>query len=105
MAIPLSPASPPIWMTTLAEMKLHGTRLRLVCTSPCTFWEDADIDALIEELGGEDYSVWDAQLQCERCGQLMRYVASPGPGTPFRPLVSDPPDRIVPLPVGAWMAG
>jgi hypothetical protein len=93
------------WQSTLGAMKSEGTRLRRVCSSPCSFYEDVDIDLMIATLGGPRMTVWDTEPPCEVCGRRTHYLASPGPGSVFRPLLSVPPDAIVPLPIEAWMAG
>lgn len=96
----------PVWQSTLGAMKSAGTRVRLICTTPCQFWTEVDVDDMIGELRGADMTLWDARPPCPICDGLARFVASPGQGTPFRPLVSDPGDSDRrPLPPQAWMAG
>ena len=94
------------WETDLSNMKAAGTRVRRICTSPCAFYEDVDLDAMIALLRGGDMTVWDTRPPCELCGKLTHYMASPSAGTLMRPLLSskgplDPDD----LPADAWMAG
>lgn len=92
------------WMHTLGEMKLYGTRLSVSC-GRCGFWRRVEVDEMIEILGGPDMTVWDCRPPCEAemCDGSMIFMASPGSGTPFRPLYTTTfPET---LPAQAWMAG
>lgn len=73
--------------------------------SRCAFYEDVDIDFMIALLGGPEMTVWDTEPPCEICGRRTHFLASPGSGSVFRPLLNVPPDHIAPLPIQAWMAG
>lgn len=93
-----------LWMSTLGPMIAEGTRVRRTCNSPCSFWEDVDLPEMVRLLGGPEFSLWDCRLPCEICGRRTHFMASPGPGAIFRPLlstISDPES----LPPEAWMAG
>lgn len=79
---------PMAWQNTLAEMKAHGTRLAQ--TAPCECrdrWVDLDVDEMIA-LHGPEWVAWGRMPPCRRCGKPGRYMASPGPSTPYRPLKS-----------------
>lgn len=78
------------WMSTLKSMKAYETIVVRICSSPCDFYERQDLDALIALLG-EDAMLHDERPPCPRCDRLNHFMASPGPGTPMRPLLS--PDR------------
>jgi hypothetical protein len=77
------------WQSDLAGMKKHGTRIRASCQT-CGHWWDLDVDEMIRELGSDKASLWDRSPPCEieACGGIATCHASPGPGTPTRPLVS-----------------
>jgi len=76
------------WQGTLAQMKLHGTRLAQACTrGDCRRWQELHVDALIQQLG-PDCLLWDRRPPCMGCGEPTHYMASPGPSTPYRPLLS-----------------
>lgn len=92
-----------LWISTLGAMKAEGTRLRRSCLSPCSFWEDVTPEAMIAQLGGPENTLWDCQPPCPVCDRLTFYLASPGEGSVYRPLLSreHDPER---LPPEAWMA-
>lgn len=95
---------PPTWQTTLGAMKAEGARVLRSCS--CGFHGAVDLEHMIGVLGGPDMSLWDCRPPCPLCGAAMLHLASPGPGTPYRPLTSDPEDHDHdPLPPQAWMAG
>lgn len=76
------------WQGTLAQMQTHGTRLALCCTNPaCRRWALESFDTLIMN-HGPDFMVWDRRPPCPTCGTAAHYMASPGPSTPFRPMLS-----------------
>src|SRR4029453_1851930 len=82
--------APMAWQGTLGQMKAHGTRLAMTCTAPgCGLWVALDVGALIAK-HGEAFRPWDGRPRCVSCGQPGHYMASPGEGTPFRPLLSGP---------------
>lgn len=100
MGIPKRPAYTPQWMSTLGHMKAERIRVRRMCESPCTFWVDEDLDALIWMLG-PDFSLIDQHPPCPCCERLTGFKASTGRGTPFRPCQTDnlpQPKR----PPGGW---
>lgn len=78
--------SPMAWQGTLAQMKAHGTRLAQTASCECRGnWVEIDVDKLLAE-HGPDWSAWDRRPPCARCGKPGHYMASPGTGSPFRPL-------------------
>lgn len=92
-----------VWMSTLGAMKAEGTIILRTC-SACGCHGHVDIEVMIALLGGPEFSLWDCQPPCPLCGKLMHHMASPGPGSVFRPLLSarsHPED----LPAAAWLAG
>lgn len=100
MGIPKNPPTVMRWMSTLGRMKAENIRVRRVCTSPCPYWIDEDLDALIAQLG-PDFSLIDQRPPCPRCERLNLFMASTGSGTPFRPLQTEnrpDPKR----PEGGW---
>lgn len=77
--------SPMAWQSTLGAMRAHGTAVIL---TGCACRKTAiDIEAMIATLG-PDADLWDVHPICARCGRRQHYMASPGDGTPFRPLIS-----------------
>ena len=92
------------WKGTLGDMLAEGTRVIRSC-SACDLWGEVDLDHMVALLGGADMTLWDCRPPCPYCGQPMTHLASPARGTPYRPLTSDVPDHIRPLPAQAWMAG
>jgi hypothetical protein len=94
---------PMVWQSTLGDMKAERTIVLRTCGT-CGFSGEVDIDFMIALLGGPEMTLWDCRPPCALCGKDQHHMASPGPGTPFRPLTSDVPDSIVPLPARAWMA-
>ena len=93
------------WQSTLGAMREEGTRV-ILTGCPCGCWGAVDISYFIELLGGADMTLWDCQPPCPLCGAAMHFMASPGPGTPARPLLSHRTDSEEhPLPPQAWMAG
>jgi hypothetical protein len=75
------------WQGTLAQMRTHGTRVAQACTtSDCRRWVDLDIEKLIAELGPE-HMLWDRRPPCPLCDGKTHFMASPGPSTPYRPLL------------------
>jgi hypothetical protein len=92
-----------VWMSTLGAMRAEGTRVIRTC-SPCGFHGPVDLDHMCDLLGGPEFTLWDCQPPCPLCGRLMHHMASPGPGSIFRPLLSQPSDPET-LPPQAWMVG
>lgn len=91
------------WQSTLGEMKRYGTRVRLMGCG-CPHWSEVDLDEMIAALG-EDGSLWDRRPPCPKCDRLQHFMASPGEGTPFLPLLSQPRDsdeKPLPYHVGGW---
>lgn len=79
---------PLAWQGTLAQMQASGTRLAQTCPSrDCGAWHPLDVENLIEAFGPE-HRLWDRHPPCPACGARGYYMASPGPATPFRPLLS-----------------
>jgi hypothetical protein len=79
---------PLAWQGTLAQMRTHGTLVAQTCTEPtCRRWVVLLIDNLIREFG-PDHLLWDRRPACALCGGKTHYMATTGPGTPFRPLLS-----------------
>lgn len=76
------------WQSNLAGMRKHGTRVQWSCET-CRGWGAVDLEPLIARLG-EAGSLWDRQPPCKvpGCGGRVFFLASPGSGTPFRPLLS-----------------
>jgi hypothetical protein len=77
--------TPLAWQATLASMRQHGTRLAFTC-GDCRAWVVQDVPELIRELG-LDTSLWGERPPCKLCGGTGHYMASPGPSTPFTPLL------------------
>ena len=81
-----APRSPMAWQNSLAEMKAYGTIVAQTTGCRCRGrWQVLGVDALIYEFGPE-FVLWDRVARCSACGKEGHYTASPGPGTPFRPL-------------------
>jgi hypothetical protein len=79
------------WQSDLKSMKAHGTLVTLGgCKGGTSHWVEQDLDQLIKEMG-EDGSLWDLRPSCPRCLTLQHFLASPGPSTPYRPLLSGLP--------------
>jgi hypothetical protein len=74
------------WQNTLGEMLAYGTHVRWTCCSPCQFWQDVDVAALVADRGPAG-SLWNEHPPCPVCGGRTLYMASAGPGTVFRPLI------------------
>lgn len=76
------------WRSTLGAMKRCGTLVQWSCEK-CRGYGPADLDALIEHLG-PDANLWDRQPPCRQpgCDGRVFFQASPGRGTPMRPLLS-----------------
>lgn len=76
------------WRSTLGAMHRCGTVVRWSCQT-CHAWGPADLDALVERLG-EDADLWDRTPPCKLagCDGHVIFLASPGSGTPFRPMLS-----------------
>src|SRR5215469_7688240 len=80
--------SPLAWQGTLAQMKTHGTRVAQTCGErTCRRWTVLNVDNLIAEFG-PDHMLWDRRPACALCGGKTHFMATTGPGTPFRPLLS-----------------
>lgn len=77
-----------VWQSTLGEMKRHGTAVKAMCG--CGYTEPVDLDEMIGIMGSEDDTLWDVRPPCPApgCTWELLYMASPGPGTPFRPMKS-----------------
>lgn len=76
------------WQNSLGEMKAHGVSLAQTASCKCKDrWVDLDVDEMIA-LRGAEWIVWGQTPKCRRCGALGHYMASPGPGTPYRPCKS-----------------
>lgn len=81
-----APRRPMAWQRSLGEMKEHGTSVAQTSDCKCASrWVDLNLDALLT-LHGPEWVLWDRKPPCPRCGKPGHYMASPGPGTPFRPL-------------------
>lgn len=93
------------WQSDLGSMIAEGAYvIRTGCRCGC--WGVVDLPYMVDLLGGPDMTLWDCRPPCPLCGQLHHFMASPGPGTPVRPLLSSPGDHdLHPLPPQAWMAG
>ena len=77
---------PMAWQATLGGMQANGTLAYQVC-SKCKLRRDVDVAALVDKEGPRS-TLWDRRPICPRCGERTHYMASPGPGTPFRPMLS-----------------
>ncbi|HEY2357499.1 MAG TPA: hypothetical protein VGH86_08615 [Phenylobacterium sp.] len=78
---------PLAWQGSLAQMKTYGTRVARACVATdCRRWVALNVDSLIAEYG-PDHMLWDRRPPCALCGGKTHYMASPGPSTPFRPLL------------------
>ena len=100
MGIPRHPPKIMRWMSTLGWMKAEGVRVRRVCQTPCPYWIDEDLDALIAQLGADFYLV-DERPPCPLCTRLNLFVASAGKGTPFRPCQTENWPQS-PMPADGW---
>lgn len=60
------------------------------CQSPCPFYETLDVDELIAKWGPEAM-LFNERPPCPVCDRLTSFLVSPGPSTPFWPLL--PRDR------------
>lgn len=79
---------PLAWQGTLAQMKAHGTIVAQTASCRCPGrWVALDVDQLLARHDG-DYRLWDRRPACPDCGRPGHYMAAPGPGTPFRPLLT-----------------
>jgi hypothetical protein len=80
--------APMAWQGTLSQMKEHRSRIAQTCTrGDCRRWHDLNVDDLILRFG-PDFMLWDRRPPCTGCGEPTHYMVSPGPATPFRPLLS-----------------
>lgn len=77
---------PMAWQATLGGMVEAGVRVRQRC-GPCGLWEEVDVMDLFLTWG-PDHSLWDSFPPCAVCGEPTTFFTSPGPGTPFLPLVT-----------------
>jgi hypothetical protein len=78
------------WQGTLGQMKEHGTRVAQTASCKCpSRWIELDLDQLLAA-HGPDWLLWDRRPPCARCGAVGHYMASPGPSTPYRPLLTGP---------------
>jgi hypothetical protein len=75
------------WQGNLSQMKAAGTLVTRMCSSPCRYIERIDLDAMIALLGPEG-DLWDARPPCPLCDGRNHFMCSPGPSTPFRPMLS-----------------
>lgn len=94
------------WMSDLGGMAEHRTIIRASCQNPdCRHYWDWPVEDLLTELKSPLATIWDRHPPCEKdCGGLVLFLASPGAGTPMRPLRSAyvPPEG---LPIQALMDG
>lgn len=74
------------WQATLEGMLKHGAIVARRCV-PCETWEIVPALDLAADYGLEA-SLIDFHPPCERCSGPVNFHASPGEGTPFRPLLS-----------------
>lgn len=80
--------SPQAWQGSLVQMKTYGTRVAQHCIAgDCRRWIVHDLEELIAEYG-PDHMLWNRRPPCAVCGGPTHFMASPGPSTPFRPLLS-----------------
>lgn len=77
------------WQGNLAKMLKHGTLVIEVCPVPCKFHIDIDVWGKVAELG-PDGDLWDRRGECPLCGKRTHFMCSPGPGTVFRPMLTQP---------------
>jgi len=84
------------WQRTLGEMIAYGTLLAQSC-GHCKKWTPLDPRDLAP-LMGEEATLWDQRPSCPACGRPSHFMASPGQGTPFRPLVTPSGRRALGLP-------
>ncbi len=74
------------WISDLAGMQRHGTQLQASCRDrACGHWNGLSVEVLIEEFGAEA-NLREVGLVCASCGGDVLILASPGRGTPFRPV-------------------
>jgi hypothetical protein len=94
-----------LWMSTLGAMMAEGTLVLRTCPN-CGFHGRVDLEHMVDVLGGPEFSLWDCRPPCPLCEKPMHHMASPGEGSIFRPLLSQPEDAEEhPLPARAWMKG
>lgn len=85
-------------------MRRAGTHVIASCDKPgCGHYWTVDLGQMISEIGSQEATLWDRHGPCERpgCDGTVSYLASPGPGTPKRPLISM--HAAGGLPIEAWM--
>lgn len=104
MAFPRNRTYAPEWMSTVSAMIRHQTRVICTCGA-CAWWERVEDLTPYRELLGDDGSLWDRRPPCPECGALAHFMASPGQGTPMRPLKSPCLISLEELPPQAWMGG
>lgn len=75
---------PAAWQGTLAQMRDAGTLVFQACIA-CGRSTDVDLTKFAEKFG-DSFELWNRRPVCPLCGKLGHYMASPGPGTPFRPM-------------------
>lgn len=79
---------PLAWQETLGGMAAQGVRVMQVCPSrACGVSRPVDVAALLEAEGPQA-SLWNRRPACPACGERGHYLASPGAGTPYTPLLS-----------------
>lgn len=92
-----------VWMSTLENMVAYEAHVIQTCGA-CGWWAVTDLAAMVALLGA-DGSLWDRRPPCEACGGESHFMASGGPGTAKRPLLSPRHSTIDTLPPQAWMGG
>lgn len=77
------------WQATLGGMVAQGARVRRSCTTRGCGQGDETVDlAAMLEAEGPQATLWDRRPVCPHCRKRGHYMASPGPGTVHRPLLS-----------------
>lgn len=80
--------TPLAWQATLAGMVANGVRVRRSCTArACGRGEEVNLAAMLDAEGPQA-TLWNRRPACPHCGERGHYMASPGPSTPYTPLLS-----------------
>jgi len=78
--------NPAAWQSTVGQMRSSGAAVYLACTSQgCGRSTPMNLTDVAAKFG-DDFSLWNRRPVCPECGRVGHYMASPGAGTPYRPL-------------------
>lgn len=81
----------PRWMSSIGYMRDSDVRVRALCRK-CRVLLEVDLNVMCT-MRGRSFSLINAKARCKivGCGGEVFFMASPGEGTPFRPLAESAP--------------